>query len=43
MFKGCETAVVAGAVCSSSMLKEWLGCGTDHPICIGQTLDVAFP
>jgi hypothetical protein len=37
MFKGCKTAAVAGgAVCSSGMLKKWLGCGTDHPICIGQ-------
>ena len=36
----------------SGMLKKWLGCGTDHPICIGQRtlvnplfmmLDVAFP
>jgi hypothetical protein len=25
-----------GAVCLSGMLKKWLGCGTDHPICIGQ-------
>ncbi len=37
MFKGCETAmVVRGAVvCSSGMLKNGLGCGTDNP-CFSQ-------
>jgi hypothetical protein len=33
---GCETAAVVEQVCSTGMLKKWLGCRTDHPICIGQ-------
>jgi hypothetical protein len=38
MFKGCKTVAVVEQqdAASSSMLKKCLGCGTDHPICIGQ-------
>jgi hypothetical protein len=37
-YKGCETAaaVVEQYARAVAMLKKCLGCGTDHPIYIGQ-------